>query len=225
MIYQWYGGAGGVTNPVPDATNDTLSVTNITASSNYFAVITNLYGRSTSSLALLTVIHPPVVTAPPASLTVPAGGPATFTVSATSGLPLSYQWLFQSNVIADATNGTLALPSVARANSGYYSVIVANPDGSVTSSNALLVVSGVAQRILPLTALGGGRYRISFQDFDNGPLFPWDAGNLEMETCADLGAADWITLPRPIVITNGVGQVEFLVTNTLPQQFYRIRMR
>ncbi|MBI5774980.1 MAG: cadherin domain-containing protein [Verrucomicrobia bacterium] len=168
---------------------------------------------------------PPSITAQPQGVTNGIGGAADFTVTASGSPPLAYQWLLGSNALAGATNATLALTSVARTNSGHYAVAVTNAFGSVTSSNALLSVGGAAQRILPLTALGDGRYRISFSDFGGGPLFDWDLSNLDVEGATDLNAANWAVLTNAIVITNGVGQVEFVVTNSPPQQFYRVRMR
>ncbi|MBI5772750.1 MAG: immunoglobulin domain-containing protein [Verrucomicrobia bacterium] len=186
------------------------------------------YRNSSSGLTEATatvVFTSPGITLQPQSQTSTSGGAATFIVEATGTPPLAYQWFFGSNALAGATNATLALTSVARSHSGHYAVAVTNAFGSVTSSNALLSVGGTAQRLLPLTALGGGRYRISFSDFGGGPLFDWDLSNLDVEGATDLNAANWVTLTNALVITNGVGQVEFVVTNSPPQQFYRIRMR
>jgi len=168
---------------------------------------------------------PPSITAQPQGVTNGIGGEAVFTVTASGSPPLAYQWRFGGNALADATNGTLILTNVARTNSGYYAVVVTNGFGSVTSSNALFMVGGVAQRILPLTALGGGRYQISFADFDGGQLFDWDLSSLELQGSTNMSSTNWVTLTNALVISNGVGQVEFVVTNSPPQQFYRIRMR
>ncbi|MBI5772652.1 MAG: immunoglobulin domain-containing protein [Verrucomicrobia bacterium] len=135
MIYQWYSGQSGTTNPVPNATNSTLILTNVTQSSNYFAVITNLYGRSTSSLASLTVATTPVITTPPANTTTNTGSNATFAVTATGG-SLSYQWRTNGvNFLASATNATLVVSNVPSAYNGYnFDVVVTNLAGRATSS-------------------------------------------------------------------------------------------
>jgi len=69
------------------------------------------------------------------------------------------------------------------------------------------------------------RHPISFSDFGGGPLFPWDLDNLEVQGSTNMSSTNWVTLTNALVITNGVGQVEFVVTNSPPQQFYRVRMR
>ncbi len=63
-----------------------------------------------------------------------------FTVGADGSLPLSYQWQFNSNDIAGATSDSLPLNNLATTNDGYYSVIVSNSQGAVTSSVAKLTV-------------------------------------------------------------------------------------
>jgi len=72
---------------------------------------------------------------------VAAGGSASFGITATGSAPLSYQWYLNTNSpVLGATNATLTLANVQLTNGGYYSIHVTNLFGSVTSSNALLVV-------------------------------------------------------------------------------------
>jgi hypothetical protein len=63
-----------------------------------------------------------------------------FTVGADGSLPLTYQWQFNSNDIAGATSDSLPLNNLATTNDGYYSVIVSNSLGAVTSAVAKLTV-------------------------------------------------------------------------------------
>ena len=53
---------------------------------------------------------------------------------------LSYQWQFNSADIPEATNSALSLENVQLSQTGNYSVLVSNAEGSVTSSNAFLTV-------------------------------------------------------------------------------------
>lgn len=85
-------------------------------------------------------LAPPVIVTQPSSQLATAGTTATFLVAAAGSPPLSYQWSFDGTSIAGATNATLILPGVQSTNSGNYSVVVANNQGAVTSSNALLTV-------------------------------------------------------------------------------------
>ena len=75
------------------------------------------------------------------SQTVVLGSTASFSVTATGAPPLSYQWLFGTNTIAGATNLALNLTNIQYAQAGDYAVLVSGPGGSVTSSNAVLVVT------------------------------------------------------------------------------------
>lgn len=82
------------------------------------------------------------ITQNPISQNVDYNQPVTFSVGATTtGSTLGYQWLFNSNGIAGATNTALTIPNVAAANSGFYGCVVTNTAGnSATSSVAQLVV-------------------------------------------------------------------------------------
>jgi hypothetical protein len=82
----------------------------------------------------------------PTNQTVTLGNTATFTVMATGGPPLSYQWRFYGTNISGATNSILSLNDVQLTNAGVYSVVVGNGEGGfLTSSNAVL-------QVLPLNA-------------------------------------------------------------------------
>ncbi len=96
---------------------------------------------------------PPVIGGQPASQTVPAGTNVTFSVSAAGSAPLGYQWQLNSNNLAGATNATLTLTNVQAVNAGNYLVIVSNPGGSITSSNALLTVTPISNCTPPPSGL------------------------------------------------------------------------
>lgn len=83
-------------------------------------------------------INTPVITTPPASLTVDFGATATFKVVATAAK--SYQWFFNGAPLNNQTNDTLTLSSVTGANAGSYKVAAKNADGSVNSAPATLTV-------------------------------------------------------------------------------------
>jgi sugar lactone lactonase YvrE len=94
---------------------------------------------------------PPTISAQPVSQSVAAGGSASFSVTASSGLPASYLWTFNHTAIAGATNSTLSLSNVRAADAGDYRVTVTNDAGSVTSSAATLTVTAA-----PPPPSGGG---------------------------------------------------------------------
>ena len=95
----------------------------------------------------LSVINPPVITTQPADEAVLEGATASFTVAATGGLPLSYQWQDNGTNLADGGNisgsmtTNLVVSNVSVADGGTYTVVVTNLASSVTSSNALLTIT------------------------------------------------------------------------------------
>src|SRR5271167_2340483 len=77
----------------------------------------------------------------PASTTVVEGRTATFSVTAIGTGPMTYQWYKNGVAIAGATSSTYTTPATVAGDSGTeYTVSVSSPDGSVTSSAAMLTV-------------------------------------------------------------------------------------
>ena len=95
---------------------------------------------SYSLTGTLGTVAPPTITAQPVAQTVTAGSALTFSVAATSTVPLSYEWRQDGAVLSGAAKSTLTLTNVEAANAGNYAVVVTNAAGSVTSSSALLTV-------------------------------------------------------------------------------------
>jgi hypothetical protein len=98
------------------------------------------------------------ITTQPASVTVTAGGSATFTVVATAGSStISYQWRRNGTAISGATSATLTLSNVTSANdAGDYTVVVTTDAGMVTSNVATLTVNAAPIVTPPSTPSGGG---------------------------------------------------------------------
>lgn len=63
-----------------------------------------------------------------------------FSVLADGTAPLFYQWRMNDGSIAGATNSTFAIPAGDATLAGYYSVVISNVDGCVTSSPAALLL-------------------------------------------------------------------------------------
>jgi len=84
--------------------------------------------------------EPPVITTPPANLTVYAGGDATFSVAVQGTPPFAYQWQREGTNLAGATSAQLLLLGVSTNQAGAYAVVVSNAAGSVTSTQAVLTV-------------------------------------------------------------------------------------
>ncbi|GMV59156.1 MAG: hypothetical protein AMXMBFR72_22560 [Betaproteobacteria bacterium] len=92
------------------------------------------YGGATDTTSLA-----PTITTHPASITVTAGQPASFSVVATNAS--SYQWQRDGATIMGATAATYTIAATAPSDNGaQFRVVVSNVYGSVTSNPATLTV-------------------------------------------------------------------------------------
>ena len=125
-----------------EATNSLLAITNVQLSDGgqYAVRISNAFGVTNSSNALLSVGIAPAIVTQPTNLAVVVGGEALLSVVANGTLPLSYQWSFNGTNVADATNSVLLITNVQSGDGGSYAVEVSNAFGSDQSSNAVLSV-------------------------------------------------------------------------------------
>ncbi|MDQ8209517.1 immunoglobulin domain-containing protein [Coraliomargarita sp. SDUM461003] len=80
------------------------------------------------------------ITEPPVDTFAVLGQSATLSVTATSPSTMSYQWYFDGQPIASATDATYNIPSVAEANEGSYSVRISNDYGSLDSDEVSLTI-------------------------------------------------------------------------------------
>lgn len=125
---------------IPGATVNPLKIVNAKASDAgaYSVVVSNVAGMTTSATAQLIVLVPPVIISHPQSQTVQIGASVTFKVIDSGGI--YYQWKKNGINIPGATNSSYSISSVKLEDAGYYSVVVSNAGGSVTSQSALLTV-------------------------------------------------------------------------------------
>ena len=142
LMFQWRQNGTNLNNGgnVTGATSNALTLAAVTigAAGNYTLVASNLYGAATSSVATLTVLQTPMITAPPLAQTVQCGSNATFSVTAAGTPPLNYQWSLDGLPLPGATNTTLWLTNV-HLPSHILAVVVTNSYGSATSSVPLIV--------------------------------------------------------------------------------------
>jgi uncharacterized repeat protein (TIGR02543 family) len=138
LTYQWkFNGTN-----IDQATSSTLTITNAQPENagTYSVVVSNNFGGTETVGAVLTVNVPPSITVQPQSQAVLLGTNASFNVTATGTLPLSYQWFFKGIAIPDATDSTYTVSSAQFSDVGNYSVAVSNVAGLVHSDNAALRV-------------------------------------------------------------------------------------
>ncbi len=136
--YQWWKNG---TEIVGSSKSLILSNIGPANAADYSVVVSNIAGSVTSSIATLTVITPPQITTQPLSQVVAVGSGVTFTVTATSSYPLSYQWQKDGIDISGATSASFAIASTTLDDDGNYRAIVSNIAGSVASSIATLTIT------------------------------------------------------------------------------------
>jgi len=212
FAYQWLSNS----TPIPDATNSTVIIQNVTPSSvgDYQAIITNAWGSITSSIATLSLPVSPMITNQPTDETVPIGGAASFVVGAGGSPPLAYQWYFStSTLLAAGTNAALSFSPVLASQAGQYQVIVTSPYGSATSSAATLAV-----------LLQPNCYGISNSGSETMTLLlastPGSTNRLWVTTNLSLPLAQW--QPISTNAADPTGFFQFTDTNTgdSPAKFY-----
>lgn len=155
---------------------------------------------------------PPVITLQPQSQDVKAWSNVTFTVTASSDLPLAYQWRFNGAVIAAATNATYLRPLVTTNDAGSYSVVVTNLGGSVVSDAAVLTVRPpAAPKFASVARLPDGRLQLG--------------GNSDPGTVTIASSANLVTWQDRVSfsVTNG-GFLWVDSETNAPQRFYRARL-
>ena len=216
--YQWRKDGTNLVNVgrISGTSDSTLTITGVSDGDVgvYSVTVTNLAGSATSSDAALAVIDPPIITMYPVGQTVLLGSSVTFSVSVRGTPPFAYQWLLNSTNLPNATNATYAIEEAQASDSGSYSVIVANPAGSATSSDAFLTVTIPPRLELELWA---GYPLLS--------LYGMLRSNFVIQYNSSSGSTNWmdmLSLPNlpysPYLLLDPAGAAE-------PSRFYRAIMQ
>jgi len=238
LSYQWQVNGTNLVNgsikngpTISGATTASLTIKNAQTnnSGNYTVVVTNIAGTVTSSNAVLTVASSPVIVMQPSNQAMAVGATATFTVTAVGTAPLSYQWrvngmnLVNGGYIGGATTNVLTISNAQTTNSGSYTVIVANSVGSVTSSNALLMVTNVPPGITvqPTSQTVAVGSTVTFSVYGTGTspfFFQWQKNGTDLTDGTTIsgstisGSTNFI-LTITDAQTNDSGNYVLIVTN------------
>jgi hypothetical protein len=173
---------------------------------------------SSSDTGTSTVMAPSIATQP-ASQTVTSGQAATFTVSATGGGTLAYQWRKGGSAISGATSATYSISSTNSGDAGSFDVVVSNSAGSVTSSAAALTVTSTnsapaitAQPVAQSVAVGAS-VTLTVTASGSGTLsYQWRKGGVAISgatassyTIAGVASGD--AGSYDVVVTNANGSI------------------
>jgi hypothetical protein len=166
----------------------------------------------------------PIITADPPPLTIVSNGTAaSFTVSAIGTATLTYQWekndaaLTNGGNVEGATTSELTLTTTSTNDDGSYTVIVANPYGSVTSIVAVLTI-GVAPSITnlptPLIATNGSPALLTVGASGTPPLFyQWQMDATNLSDGGNIAGSSTAALSLLAAGANDAGSYDVIVTN------------
>jgi len=202
------------------ASDPTLTLNNVTPNNagNYTVVITSPSGSVTSSVASLTVVLP----LEPANQTVMAGGTATFSVSISSTLPLSFQWqkdginLTESGNISGLTTTNLVLTNIGANAAGNYTVVITSLYGSITSSIVTLtVVSPIVSQPQSLVVTNGNRASFSVSVSGTLPLsFQWQKDGTNLTEGGNISGSTTTNLVLTGVSATDAGNYTVVITGS-----------
>jgi hypothetical protein len=189
----------------------------ITANWTGYTIAMAVSGTATKTdlvQVVTTCLAPQIVTNPSNQVAL-AGSTVQFTVSASSSVPMTYQWYLNTNtpVFSPSAFATLTLPNVTPQLAGLYSVAINNDFGSVTSSVASLTV--VTPLVKNIARSSNGNVTLNFAGLPNTTTRIWATTNLA-------SPANWQPIfTNTITSTNGAWQ--YIDTNIVgyPARFYR----
>ena len=151
----------------------------------------------------------PVITNQPASLTVGAGGNASFNVAVSNPAGATYAWYFNGSPtpladspghISGSGTATLTITGAGAGDIGHYQAIVSNGSGLSRSTSVALAVLGIAlDPAITITGKIGDTYRV---DYTTSLAPPVSWSNL-------ISTIKLTTSPQTVVDTSGLGAGRF----------------
>jgi len=225
--YQWQLDSTNVTDggelSGSDTTNLVLNATTTNDVGSYTVIITNAWGSVTSSVAILTVVFPPVITSQPQSLTVLVGSPAALNVTVSGTAPLNFQWLkngmplLNGSELSGLASPNLVFNATTIGDMGSYAIVVTNTWGSVTSSVAILTVISppvIAQQPANQIVVVGSPASFNVTAWGTAPLgYQWQINGTNLTDGGELSGSDTTNLVLSDTITNDAGSYTVIITN------------
>jgi hypothetical protein len=209
LRYQWsFNGT-----KIPGATSSAYSIPAVQpANAGTYSVNVMNNAGSTNSHAMLTVILPPNVLAPPSDQTTIVGRTVTFVVklNTTTGLPgVTYGdvgcWWSFNNVPTGQSGTTYTIRNVQTNDAGTYTAVVTNMAGMVTKSAKLTVV--VRRQLSSPAWLPNGQFQFTLRG----------TTNVSYSIQASTNLTDWVN------VTNWTSGAPFIDTEagSFSRRYYR----
>jgi hypothetical protein len=166
----------------------------------------------------------------PVTVGVQNGGIAVMTMLAKS-LPLpitGVTWYYNNQPISTGVitanlgvtaSSTLTIPNFSSANAGNYKVVVSNNSGSVTSTNAtVIVVASVVTNVVGVVSSATGMIKEGFKLQFTAPT----GSNVVIEATSDL--SHWSPISTNIATTGSVTYTD-TVAKVVSSRFYRAKLQ
>jgi len=199
--------------------NRTLRVTpaaNLSGTATIAVRVLDTTGASATNVFNLVVrpaIDPIVILVQPRNYLSVTGSAVNLSITATSSLPLSYQWQRNGQALPGATLATFSIVNVRGTNAGDYRVIVSNADTNLTSVTASLAVTNQlpSPNILSISQ-SGSNATVTFTTVVGL--------SYTLEYKSSFSDASW----TPLGTVPGTGSNRILNDSaaTVPTRFYRI---
>ncbi|MDI1338015.1 MAG: MBG domain-containing protein [Lacunisphaera sp.] len=162
----------------------------------------------------------PAIVVQPVPQSVPVGGTATFTVTATGNAPLAYQWFHDDVEIPGATSDILPLNSVQAADVGSFYVVVTNDVGSTTSAAATLTVTGLPPTITtqPVSRTVSAGTNVAFTVTAGGSapfVYQWRKGGANLGDAGNVSGSATPTLTLSNVQSGDIASYDVTITNNV----------
>jgi len=168
--YQWYYGS----RKIDGSTGSGLELPGITLadSGSYHVKVSNSIEAVVSRDAEVIVDEPISINFQPVGAEILAGESATMFALATGSGPKTFQWQKDGVAIDGATSNTLVIENAAKADEGFYTVIIANTVGFQVSDEALLLVNAppTIEAIDPVIVSTGEAFEVQVVADDEGDL-------------------------------------------------------
>lgn len=177
ISYQWLKGGEAISG----ATGASYSIPAVSAgdAGNYQCQVRDTDEILLTNIASVTVYNDTAlaIRSQPAAQVIVVGNSASFSLVATSGEPIGYQWRKNGVSISGATSSSYTIPAVSTTDAGTYSCIVSDYDELLLSSGATLTVQvppAITSQPSSLTVLQNGSATFSVTATGTpAPTYQW----------------------------------------------------